>query len=154
MEQVYEENKITTEVNNKKTNKERMKEWEHEIDEIHKRMKEKDYILTIYTTGCSQMSRGDYEREIFPNIYYEVCSLEEIPEKIRCMKRPFWSPEEEGLSKKEIKNYPYEKKKWGRFMNIVIEPLSKELEENYIDGCKRGFFDTWRRMRDKGMLDK
>ena len=61
------------------------------------------------------------------------------------MKQPFWG-HEEGLSKKEIKDYPYEKKKWGRNWNVVIEPLSEEMEKDYIGSSKLGFFESWRRI--------
>jgi hypothetical protein len=63
------------------------------------------------------------------------------------MKKSFWE-HEEGLSEEEIENYPFEKKRWGRNYNIVIEPLSKELEESYLDGVERGFFESQRLIRD------
>ncbi len=66
------------------------------------------------------------------------------------MKQPFWL-HEKGLSKKEIKNYPYEKKKWGKYWNVVIEPLSEEMEKSYLDGSKKGFFESWRRIHKRDM---
>jgi hypothetical protein len=118
-----------------------------ELEERQIRVKKKDYIVTLYERGCNILSDGDCERQIFPNKCYVVCSLEEITEHIKHMKQSFWRPEE-GLSKKEIKNYPFEKKKWGIYYDIIIEPLSKELEESYLDGSKKGFFETWRGFRD------
>ena len=108
-------------------------------------MKKKDYVLTVYQTGDEMMSFGEYERQVDTRRFYVVCSLEEIPEYINYMKQPFWE-HDEGLSKNEIKNYPYEKKKWGRYSNVVIEPLSEELEKDYLSGSKEGFFETWRRI--------
>ena len=32
------------------------------------------------------------------------------------------------------------------------EPLSEELEESYLDGVKKGFFKTWRKMSAKGYV--
>ena len=121
---------MTTKVKNKKKKYELTKEQQKEMDEIDKQcdeideqLKKKDYVLTVYETGDKIMSNGDYERQIFPNRFYVVCSLEEIPDYIKSMKTPFWT-HDKGLSKKEIENYPYEEKKWGKYRNVIIEPLS------------------------------
>ena len=111
-------------------------------------MKKKDYVLTVYQTGDESMSNGDYERQVNPRRFYVVCSLEEIPDYIKSMKTPFWT-HDKGLSKKEIENYPYEKKKWGRYWNVVIEPLSEEMEKSYLSGSKDGFFKSWRRIHQR-----
>ena len=136
---------MTTKDKNKKDFDEQFKEWKKKTDEIKERLKKKDYVLTVYQTGDTMMSSGDYERQVEPRRFYAVCSLEEIPEYIEYMKKPFWE-HDEGLSKKEIKDYPYEKKKWGRNWNVVIEPLSEELEKNYLSASKDGFFESWRRI--------
>ena len=145
---------MTTKVKNKKKKYELTKEQQKEMDEIDKQcdeideqLKKKDYVLTIYQTGDEMMSNGNRERQVFPRRFYVVCSLEEIPEYINYMKQPFWE-HEKGLSKKEIKNYPYEKKKWGRYWNVIIEPLSEDMEKNYLSGSKDGFFESWRMIRD------
>ena len=132
---------MKTKVKKKKTHDELMKQ----SDDIEEQLKKKDYVLTVYQTGDDLMSSGDYERQVFPNRFYVVCSLEEIPEYIKWMKEPFWT-HEEGLSKKEIKNYPYEKKKWGRYWNVIIEPLSEDKEKSYLSASKDGFFESWRRI--------
>ena len=141
---------MTTKVKNKKKKYELTKEQQKEMDEIDKQcdeideqLKKKDYVLTVYQTGDEIMSNGDHERQVFPNMFYVVCSLEEIPEYIKWMKQPFWSCEK-GLSKKETKNYPFEKKKWGRYWNVTIEPLSEDMEKSYLSASKDGFFESWR----------
>ena len=151
METVNKENKIK---NKKKYQLTKEQQIQHEIDkqekqmdEINKRLKKKDYVLTVYQTGDKILSHGKPERQVKSNRYYAVCSLEEIPEYIEYMKKPFWE-HDEGLSKKEIKNYPHEEKKWGRNWNVIIEPLSEELEKNYLSGSKDGFFESWRMIRD------
>ena len=123
------------------------KKQKEQMEEINEQLKKKDYLLTIYQTGDELLSDGDYERQVEPRRFYVPCSLEEIPEYIKSMKTPFWR-HEKGLSKKEIKNYPFEDKKWGRYWDVVIEPLSKDLEEDYLKGVKQGFFEDWRRFRD------
>ena len=144
---------MTTKVKKKKDYEltEEQQKLEDEIDEqynkIEEQLKKKDYILTVYQTGDKNMSLGDYEREVTPNRFYVVCSLEEIPEYIKFMKQPFWYPPE-GLSKKEIKDYPHEKKKWGRYWDVVIEPFSEELEKSYLGASKEGFFEIRRKMQE------
>ena len=134
---------MTTKVKNKKDNKEIEKKDIKQIDEINEQLKKKDYILTVHQTGDEMMSLGELENQICWRRFYVVCSLEEIPEYIKYMEQPFWECPKD-LSKKEIKNYPFEKKKWGRYRNVVIEPLSEELEKNYLSASKEGFFETWR----------
>ena len=123
------------------------KKQKEQMEEINEQLKKKDYLLTLYQIGDELMSSGEDERQVEPRRFYQVCSLEEIPEYIESMKTPFWR-HKKGLSKKEIKNYPFEDKKWGRYWNVVIEPLSKEMEEDYLEGVKEGFFESWRRISD------
>ena len=130
-------------VKNRKDFDERFERWKKKTYEINERLKKKDYVLTVYQTGDTILSHGKPERQVISNRYYVVCSLEEIPEYIEYMKKPFWE-HEEGLSKKKIKNYPHEKKKWGRNWNVIIEPLSEEMEKNYLSASKDGFFESWR----------
>ena len=134
---------MTTKVKKKQEYKDYIKEVRKENEEVNEQLKKKDYILTVYQTGDKMMSGGEYERQSELRRFFAVCSLEEIPEYIEYMKKPFWE-HDEGLSKKEIKDYPYEKKKWGRNWNVVIEPLSEEMEKSYLSASKEGFFETWR----------
>ena len=139
------ENKETT------MSRENIADWmdkvKEQCTEINAQLKKKDYLLTVYKTGDERFSRGNYEKQVFPQRFYVACSLEEIPEYIEMMQKPFWEPPE-GLTDKEIKNYPFEKKKWGVYRNIIIEPLSKELEESYLDASKERFFETHRMILD------
>ncbi len=130
------------------TKKELHDRYDQHLVEIKERLKKKDYVLTVYQTGDFGMSNGNHEREVTSRRFWVVCSLEEIPEYIKYMKQPFWE-HESSLSQKEIKNYPSEKKRWGRYWNVVIEPLSEELEKNYLSGSKDGFFESWRRIHQR-----
>ena len=147
MEKTLEERiENTTKVKNTKF-EERMKEWTKKMDGIKEQLKKKDYVLTVYQTGDESLGSGDPKNMVDIRRFYAVCSLEEIPEYIKWMKQPFWT-HEEGLSKKEIKNYPFEKKKWGRYKNVIIEPLSEEMEKNYLSASKEGFFESWRMIQE------
>ncbi len=64
------------------------------------------------------------------------------------MTRPFWQSKSNSL-KDDLSNadeIDFEDKLWGINTRLVIEPLSKELEESYLDGSKKGFFETHRIM--------
>jgi len=144
MEKTLEERiENTTKVKNTKF-EERMKEWTKKMDGIKEQLKKKDYVLTVFQTGDESLGSGDPKNMVDIRRFYAVCSLEEIPDYIKSMKQSFWTHEEQGLSKKEIKNYPFEKKKWGRYKNVIIEPLSEEMEKNYLSASKEGFFESWR----------
>jgi|TARA_Y100000294_G_scaffold23399_1_gene19908 hypothetical protein len=124
---------------------ERMKKLKKEIEvELDK----KDYLLTVVQTGDSVMSGGDHARQVVPRRYYTHASLREIPQVISNMTRPFWQSKSNSL-KDDLSNadeIDFEDKLWGINTRLVIEPLSKELEESYLDGSKKGFFETHRIM--------
>ena len=145
-----------TEVKNciPQTLEERQEDAKKEIDDIQEKLKKKDYLLTVFQIGDEFMSGFDYENQVRSRRFYDVCSLLDIQRYIENMKNGFWIPREEGLSKKELKNYPYEKKRFGKYWNIIIEPLSKELEDSYIDPKSRKFFQSWREIRDEDLKEE
>lgn len=128
----------------------RMKHFEETRAKTDKLLDEKNYLATIYQTGHTAMSFGDPNREVKPRRFYKVCSLKEIPEIIQFMSQPFWNIPN-GLSKKEIANLPHEKKQWGLYYHVDIEPLSEDMEKSYLDASSKGFFETWRQIREEGV---
>ena len=108
--------------------------------------KTQKYLLTIFECGCKLMSGGDREREILPQRYYKVVSVNEIDEYTQFLKTSFWRHPnvDKNTTEKEKNKIPFDEKKWGRYSNIIIEPLSKDLEENYIKGVEDGFFELQR----------
>ena len=138
---------------NEKTHEEKCNE---QSSEISNNLKEKKYLITAYQTGDVLMSNGDYNKMIHGKRFYAVVSLNEIPDYIKGMQQPFWVhpslTNETQKNRKFVKTIPYEEKKWGIYRDIVIEPLSEELEESYLDGVKKGFFKTWRKMSAKGYV--
>ena len=121
-----------------------IKEQQEQRDEINQLLNRKDYILTVYQTGDKAMSGGDFKRQVTTRRYYQSCSLEEIPSIIGSMKRSWWTHKD---LKKDLSNaddIPFEEKKWGINTNVVIEPLSEELEKDYVGSSKLGFFKTHR----------
>jgi hypothetical protein len=115
-------------------------------DEINQRLKQKDYVLTVYQTGEKMMSGGEWERMVSPQRFYKVCSLKEIPDVIKFMKTSFWHHPDlkDGMSERQKNKIPYEEKKWGIYSHIDITPLTKEKEEQFLKDIESGFLQTWR----------
>ena len=109
-------------------------------------LNKKDYLITATTTGCENMSLGKSERKIFPKLYHATVSLNEIEDYIRRMKRGFWEHPDLLDDGSNADIIPYEEKKWGRYSNIVIEPLSEELEKSYLDASSKDFFKIHRNL--------
>ena len=126
--------------------KEWMKKATNQSEARDKRLNQKDYLITATTTGCEHMSFGKSERKIFPQLYRVTVSLNEIEEYIRMMKRGFWEHPDLLDDRSNAEEIPHEEKKWGRYSNIVIEPLSEELEKSYLKASDEGFFKTHRQI--------
>lgn len=126
--------------------KEWMKKATSQSEARDKRLNQKDYLITATTTGCEHMSFGKSERKIFPQLYRVTVSLNEIEEYIRMMKRGFWEHPDLLDDRSNAEEIPHEEKKWGRYSNIVIEPLSAELEKSYLKASDEGFFKTHRQI--------
>ena len=121
-----------------------------EREEISEQLKKKDYVLTVYTTGDPLMSNGDYKRQVGADRSWTPCSLEEIPNYIEKMQRPFWThPDLRKGSGVKPEDIPFEEKQWGIYYNIIIEPMSEELEKSYLDASERGFFKNWREISEE-----
>lgn len=101
---------------------------------------EKDYILTVYQEGDLTMSGGNPERMVDLRRFYVPVSLSEINDYMKFMTTSFWTHPDMTSGIKNEKDIPFEEKKWGRYSNIVIEPLSEELEKDYVGSSELGFF--------------
>ena len=110
-------------------------------DEIKENLKKKDYVLTVYEDG--DYAWGDMAN---PKVTrsYAVCSLEEIPEYIEKMKTGFWTHPDLENDLIDDDDIPFVEKKFGIHTNILIEPLTEEMEKNYIGSSKLGFFESMR----------
>ena len=100
--------------------------------EIQENLQKKKYLLTLYKMGDLMFSSGKFERQVLPSRSYAVCSLDEIPSYINHMKQSFWEHPDllDDLSNSD--DIPFEEKKWGIYRDIVISPMSEELEKGYI----------------------
>ena len=104
--------------------------------EIEEKLNSKDYLVTLYQTGEYVMSNGDQERMVAPRRTYGACSLNEISDYIKMMRRPWWQHPDlkEDYSNEDA--IPFEEKQWGIYYNLVVEPMSAELEKRYIEASK------------------
>ena len=117
---------------------EKLKTQRNAIDKI---LKEKNYLLTVFETGheFGVKTNGKPDMTILPNTYYVMCSLEEIPEFIELMKKPFWTHPDISNPKVKNKDIPFEEKKWGINYSVIIEPCSEEMEKDYIKASKKSY---------------
>ena len=113
--------------------------------QLKEELNKKEYLVTVFEDGwhCMGIKR---ENRICPRRYYKVCSLEEIAETIGFMKQGFWRHPDlrKDTSEKNVKKIKYEEKQWGINTRIVIEPLTKELQDAYLRKVESKFLDTWR----------
>ena len=118
-------------------------------EEINENLNRKDYVVTVYENGDDFF--GMNGKKISPRRYWHPCSLNEISELISYMKNPFWTHPDlkDDMSKKGIEKILFEEKKWGINTRIVIEPLSKKLEKDYLQNVEHGFFETYRQFTDR-----
>ena len=107
-------------------------------------LERKDYLITAYKSGDLLMSSGDHERMVSPRRFYADVSLSEIDSYIRGMTRGFWEHPDLLADGSNADDIPYEEKRWGKYSNIVIEPLSEELEKSYLDASSKDFFKIHR----------
>ena len=128
-------------------------EWEKELDvqrkEIEDARNEPRYLLSVYQTGDVTMTMGDPERQELPRRYYVPnASLQDIKDTIEDMGTPKWShPMLKFTSTEEEKEaIPYDEKRWSVVYDFTIEPMTKELEDAYVEGAMDGFFKKYRRL--------
>ena len=116
-------------------------------EDINENLNRKDYVVTVYENGYDFFGRNE---KISPRRYWHACSLNEISELISHMKTSFWTHPDlkDDMSEKDIEKIPFEEKKWGINTHIIIEPLSTELEKDYLRNVEHGFFETYRQFTD------
>lgn len=129
--------------------------FQKQLDDQNRILKEneialdkKDYVVTVVQTGDPVMSSGDYERQVSPRRYYTHASLRELPHIISNMQRSFWVSKSNSL-KDDLSNadeIDFEDKLWGINTRVVIEPMSEELEQSYLNASKGNFFVNHRRI--------
>lgn len=128
-------------------------EWKKELDVQRKGIEdarnEPRYLLSVYQTGDVTMTMGDPERQELPRRYYVPnASLQDIKDTIEDMGTPKWThPMLKNTSTEEEKDaIPFDEKKWSVVYDFSIEPMTKELQDAYVEGARDGFFKKYRQM--------
>ena len=117
---------------------------EQQRKEINENLLRKDYLVTVFQAGDKTMSTGEWERQDAPRRYYQHCSLQDLPKIIEGMQIGYWRHPDLKEDLSNADEIPFEEKLWGINHSIVIEPLTRELQEEYLRKVEGGFFETYR----------
>ena len=114
----------------------------NEMDEILKGMKkqknrgrmfmeEEKYLVRIETEGSCAFGK---DKMMEDDIELKVMSLDEIVHALKFLEQPFWT-HPVGLTKKQIKKFPYEEKRWGVHKSIhILQPYKPFKSEDFGGG--------------------
>ena len=126
--------------------------WKEELETQERdcRCSERTKISTdCLSEGDVTMTMGSPERQDCVRRYYVPnASLEDIQDTIQKMNEPCWThPNLKDCStEKEKDAIPFEEKRWSIVYGFDIEPMTKELQDAYVEGAKDGFFKKYRAM--------
>ena len=56
------------------------------------------------------------------------------------------------ITEEEKLAIPFEEKKWSIVYDFIIEPMTKELEDSYLDAVQRDFFKGYREIYGTGRV--
>ena len=112
--------------------------------EINDNLFKKEYIVTIFQTGDKTMSCGIWDKQVSPRRSFQVASLNDLPDIINKMQIGFWQHPDLKEDLSNAKKIEFDEKQWGIYHNITIEPLTEELEKQYLNKSKQGFFEHHR----------
>ncbi len=136
---------------------ERPDNWKELVKEqgetCSKSLNEPRYLLTVYQTGDERLSGGVWDRKEPPRRYYVPnASLNDVKNYIEMIDNPHWHHPNlsEDSTESEADAIPFEEKRWSIVWDFIIEPMTKELEDAYVDGVKSGFFKKYRQIYGTG----
>lgn len=128
-------------------------QWKKDLDKQRKDItdvqSEPRYLLTVYQKGDETFSNGDWSRKEPPRRYYVPnASLLDVKETIQKMNDPHWHHENlrEDSTEEERDAIPFEEKTWSIIYDFHIEPMTKELEDMYLEGVMMKRFQSHRRV--------
>ena len=119
-------------------NKSEIKKAESQRNEIQENMNEKRYLCKLLIIGDETMSLGDSSKQIHAKREWAFVSTNEISRLLSKTGQSFY----------EICDYSGEKK-WGRYYDIEIFPLTKELEDEYLYMSESNFIKGYREFYER-----
>ena len=114
------------------TKKNEMDEILERMGEQHTRgrrfMEEEKYLVRVETEGSSAFGKDQMQED---DIELKVMSLDEIVHALKFLEKPFWS-HPVGLTKKQVKEFPYEEKRWGVHKSVhILQPYKPFKSEDF-----------------------
>ena len=114
------------------TKKNEMDEILERMGEQHTRgrrfMEEEKYLVRVETEGSCAFGKDKMQEE---DIELKVMSLDEIVHALKFLEKPFWS-HPVGLTKKQVKEFPYEEKRWGVHKSVhILQPYKPFKSEDF-----------------------
>ena len=114
------------------TKKNEMDEILERMEEQHTRgrkfMEEEKYLVRVETEGSSAFGKDKMQED---DIELKVMSLDEIVHALKFLEKPFWS-HPVWFTKKQVKEFPHDQKKWGVHKSVhILQPSKPFNYEEY-----------------------
>lgn len=114
------------------TKKNEMDEILERMGEQHTRgrrfMEEEKYLVRVVTEGSCAFGM---DKRMEDDIEIREMSLDEIVHALKFLEKPFWS-HPVGLTKKQVKEFPYEEKRWGVHKSVhILQPYKPFKSEDF-----------------------
>ena len=117
-------------------------------------LERKDYLLTVYQTGDAVMSDNNPDRQVLPRRYFQRVSLLELSKMIETIEDGFWEHPDLKSDLSNRHDIPSNQRKMGIIYNIIVSPLSEELEKTYVESSENAFFENQRSFYEKDFSKK
>jgi len=117
-------------------------------------LEKKDYLLTVYQSGDKVMSANDVARQVLPRRYFQRVSLLELSKILEHIEDGFWEHPDLKPDFSNRHDIPSKERKYGVITNIIVSPLSEELEKTYVESSENAFFENQRSFYAKDFSKK
>ena len=117
-------------------------------------LERKDYLLTVYQTGDAVMSDNNPDRQVLPRRYFQRVSLLELSKILETIEDGFWEHPDLKPDFSNRHDIPSKERKYGVITNIIVSPLSEELEKTYVESSENAFFENQRSFYAKDFSKK
>ena len=117
-------------------------------------LERKDYLLTVYQSGDEVMSAYDKDKQVLPRRYFQRVSLLELSKILETIEDGFWEHPDLKPDFSNRHDIPSKERKYGVITNIIVSPLSEELEKTYVESSENAFFENQRSFYAKDFSKK
>jgi len=120
--------------------------------QLEETLNRKDYLITVFETGCEVMSDNNRERQVLPRRYFQNVSLSELSKILKNIYMGFWTHPDLNEDYSNRRDIPHEEKKWGIIYNIIVQPLSEQFEKTYIKQSENDYFKHKRMFYERNAI--